>query len=180
MPNEPIIKATEHSPIAAKQKHLKGLANIAMPAGLNDLLSGIDNMLINTQHTINASLLHSTQLIEHSRQQLQQFEQLPENTKNTDDTLHYDVPEHNTYEVNNNSAHIASSSVSTKAVLQSTLTEQQNAALESAQTAQHTMDKTIKDMQQQLLAQSKRYEESVTNKVATHLVHSHDAQLTQK
>lgn len=148
------------------QNQLNALAQVAMPAGLNDLLAGIDHMLNQAQHTIDHSLQQSNALIEQSRQQLQQFEQLNSPNSDIEQAVPYSVPQHEHY-----SAHAPAAETATESLLQPSLTEQQNAAVESAKTAQQTMDDTIKHMQQQLLAQSKQYEDRVANKVATHSVY---------
>lgn len=167
-------KLTAKYTSTAMQNNLDQLVNTAMPAGLNDLLAGIDTMLANAQHTIDSSLQQSTALIEHSRQQLQQFEQLQEPVRSSQLGLNQGESEHDTYTLGKTTPQPENESAGN--ILTPSFTTQQTAALEAAQTAQQTMDDAIKQMQQQLLAQSKHYEASVAKKVASHEAHNQDPQ----
>ncbi|KAF7765049.1 hypothetical protein PCIT_b1183 [Pseudoalteromonas citrea] len=154
--------------------HLNSLANKTVPAGLNDLLAGIDTMLANAQHTIDSSLQQSAALIEHSRQQLQQFEQQQDPHQSNGSGPSKNVLGHDDYTLGNTTPQPGNESAGN--ILTPSFTTQQTAALEAAQTAQQTMDDAIKQMQQQLLAQSKHYEASVAKKVASHEAHNQGPQ----
>ncbi|MCF2909653.1 hypothetical protein L1285_15115 [Pseudoalteromonas sp. DL2-H2.2] len=157
------------NPRQPKKATFQQLSQAVMPTQLNTILSDIDTMLASARQTIDQSLQQSSQLVDQSRQHLSLISQALENTashKQTAESEEQGLTEGavNTYQdtliqsqLQQQADHLEAQNTHMKQVF----TEQELAAIKSAEAAQQAMETTLKNMEQQLMQQNQAFEHAV-------------------
>ena len=139
-----------------EQQTLNQLATAVLPEGLNNLLSGIDDLLEAAQQTINGSLAQSSALIEQSRQNLLRLNQQTQQQESNADEPQ--LAGQTDSEADNSAQ--ATATLEQQQHYQA-LTEQQAAVQKAAQEAEAAMTSAMQNIENNMQAQHQAYESAV-------------------